>query len=759
MGMTTTVTRDATLRIQAGIALAAQKAPYLATAIYAMKEVASDKVKTLAVDKQWRMYWNPVWVMTLTADEIAAVILHEAGHLIRDHNTRFTALLEPDSRHRQWNAAGDAAINADLREAGIILPKIREWYPENIHGATRDMTTEQMFRLLIDTPASNAQQKQIDLVLIPSAVRYDYTPGEPTILARARNPIFTGPVTIEVSDRMTGEPVPAATSAATVLNKRSANFTLTGTLEPGSYTVSLTCGSETVTAPLAIFTPTIRLRPDYVVKGYSAPYRLVVEGQHTRFDEQTTVDLLDRDGTEVPDAVSDVEFITPGYVAFHLGQVPEGIYQVRVTNGTGEVCLGALPVGLPNLHLTPSSLPSGHGTPYGIAAVVDNTALDASTVLEVLELTPAGMQPLTGATGPLTVKSATSANFQITQTLPDGVYVVTLTTNGETAATQLTVGGESVSTDEEESEGGGSGEGEGQGDGETDEQGDGESDEQGDGQGQGQGKGGSAEGDGDAKGDALPEDCGSGSGGQRRDWESEKGDDTSDGSVSEGRADNIRQSVARQIREHVKNRGTVPGGWMRWAEDLLEPQVDWRKELSAIVRNVAASVAGKVDYTYSRPSRRASAMRNVVLPALRAPRPPEVVEIIDTSGSVSDTMLSQILGESEAIMRQVRGNVRVIACDASAADVQAVRQARQINLAGGGGTDMRVGIEQAAALRPKADAIITLTDGETPWPSEPPKANPTARYIAVLVAGEATYSEVPDWMTKIVIDEAYLRRH
>lgn len=68
---------------------------------------------------------------------------------------------------------------------------------------------------------------------------------------------------------------------------------------------------------------------------------------------------------------------------------------------------------------------------------------------------------------------------------------------------------------------------------------------------------------------------------------------------------------------------------------------------------------------------------------------------------------------------------------------------------GGGGTDMRVGLQVAAQARPRFDLVITMTDGDTPWPESPPAENPDARYVALLLDGDRT--TVPPWMHKIVV--------
>jgi predicted metal-dependent peptidase len=78
--------------------------------------------------------------------------------------------------------------------------------------------------------------------------------------------------------------------------------------------------------------------------------------------------------------------------------------------------------------------------------------------------------------------------------------------------------------------------------------------------------------------------------------------------------------------------------------------MDWRRALAAELRKAVADTAGAVDYTYRRPSRRATAVGNVVLPALRRPVP-EVAVVCDTSGSMSDDLLAASLAEVDGLLR------------------------------------------------------------------------------------------------------------
>jgi predicted metal-dependent peptidase len=195
-------------------------------------------------------------------------------------------------------------------------------------------------------------------------------------------------------------------------------------------------------------------------------------------------------------------------------------------------------------------------------------------------------------------------------------------------------------------------------------------------------------------------------------------------------------------------RGAVPAGWARWAEHVLEPAVDWRRELAAQIRRGAAEVTGRVDFTYRRPSRRQAASPDVVLPSLRQPLP-RVAMVIDTSGSMSDRMLGQALAEVGGVLRSLgvaRRDLRVLCCDAQAYKSQPVRDLGRVELTGGGGTDVGVGIRAAVEGRPAPDLVLVLTDGFTPWP-EPPRG------VRVIVGLMDDRGKTPEWARTVLIAE------
>ena len=233
-------------------------------------------------------------------------------------------------------------------------------------------------------------------------------------------------------------------------------------------------------------------------------------------------------------------------------------------------------------------------------------------------------------------------------------------------------------------------------------------------------------------------DCGSGADGQPRDFEVP-------GGLEPWLADLLQRQVAQEIIRHSTEIGTVPAGLLRWVREVLAPTADWRRLLAAELRRAVADVAGAADYSYRRPSRRATAVSGVVLPALRRPVP-ELAVVCDTSGSMSDELLAMALAEVEGLLRALgmARQLRVLACDAAAGPAQRVSSARQVSLVGGGGTNMGAGIEAACSLRPRPAVTVVLTDGYTPWPAAAPKG---MRVVVGLLGSGAP--EAPGWARSV----------
>jgi hypothetical protein len=171
-------------------------------------------------------------------------------------------------------------------------------------------------------------------------------------------------------------------------------------------------------------------------------------------------------------------------------------------------------------------------------------------------------------------------------------------------------------------------------------------------------------------------------------------------------AEDIRDGVAADVRAaHASRPGTVPAGILIWADQRARLfRRDWRRELSATVRScMREHQRGRTDYTWARLPRRVRP--SIPLrPGSCAPKP-RIGIIVDTSGSMLEHG-DIVKGVVEGVHRAASGAI-VWSCD-----TQIHRSHR--SYCGGGGTDIRVGIQ--AALDAKCDIVVAVTDGQTPWP-------------------------------------------
>jgi len=242
--------------------------------------------------------------------------------------------------------------------------------------------------------------------------------------------------------------------------------------------------------------------------------------------------------------------------------------------------------------------------------------------------------------------------------------------------------------------------------------------------------------------------CGGGSGVDGLEHEHEEpGDSKAKSSVSKSEGELIRRQVAKDVLDHAKKAGTMPGELERWANNLLNPKVDWRTELSGAIKGSIADVMGQVDYTYRKPSRRQAFNRRVIFPTMRGPKP-RIGLGIDTSGSMNEDDLAKALAETKGVLDTVQAAVTIYAGDTEVHNKQLVRSVREIKLRGGGGTDM--GAVLHAIAEDKPEIAIIISDLYTPWPAEKPRG-----LTKVIVVGTQAESkaEVPKWAKLILVND------
>jgi len=226
----------------------------------------------------------------------------------------------------------------------------------------------------------------------------------------------------------------------------------------------------------------------------------------------------------------------------------------------------------------------------------------------------------------------------------------------------------------------------------------------------------------------------------------------------------LKRRCAEQVQQHAKSHGigNVPAGLRAWAEKMLEPpKVDWKRQMRAMVRRVVAAASGMTHRTWERFGTRYWSQRHVYGDAI-APIPsyyspvPKVYLRLDTSGSMFSNMadgrtfleasLSEIAGVLKAC--RVPFDAEAVDCDVHARQkISNIKSIAELGV-GGGGTDMRVGLQEALArLRP--DIFILMTDGEVPgWPTAHDLRN--VHTVVCLVGPHTADMKLPGHLRNVV---------
>lgn len=155
-----------------------------------------------------------------------------------------------------------------------------------------------------------------------------------------------------------------------------------------------------------------------------------------------------------------------------------------------------------------------------------------------------------------------------------------------------------------------------------------------------------------------------------------------------------------------------------------DPPIDWRRNFRPIFQKAVSSQAyRKTAISFRRINRRGSAfMRDVVFPGMVGYQI-KVIMAIDTSASVVgyDNQLSLICKNAEEIMKAVmRNNKKGFSCfcvDTQIKPEKIMTSIDDLDLTGGGGTDMAPAFKYVDELKGKnrPDIFILASDGEFMW--------------------------------------------
>lgn len=260
--------------------------------------------------------------------------------------------------------------------------------------------------------------------------------------------------------------------------------------------------------------------------------------------------------------------------------------------------------------------------------------------------------------------------------------------------------------------------------------------------------------------------CGSGSGAAPAPCELTPDDDLAGTAPAATAAEKARVAIATAaaVRQHAADgHGRVPAGIRAQADLVLTPsQVPWQRVLAGLIRQGVRWRLGDTDVD---PTRRHRRKHNQHLATPTGPGPrivypgtvspvPTIAVVRDTSASMGGREIARATSEIVAIARRlaIRGpDLRIIDVDAAAHAVRGyTRPAALAEVNGGGGTDMRTGIDAALGLRPRPSVVAVLTDGMTDWPAQRTRVP----VVAVIVGrnAEQRAAQVPSWIRTVVAD-------
>jgi len=137
------------LRIQKARTTLLLDHPFFGTLLFRLGGKASRSVPTMATDGV-SLFYNPQFIDTLNAAELAGVLAHEVMHPALQHHTR-----RGDRDRARWNMACDYAINPILLDAGLTLPK-----DVLLDNRFRGMSAERIYNLIEEDEKQESSSAQ-----------------------------------------------------------------------------------------------------------------------------------------------------------------------------------------------------------------------------------------------------------------------------------------------------------------------------------------------------------------------------------------------------------------------------------------------------------------------------------------------------------------------------------------------------------------------------------------------------------------------
>ena len=239
-----------------------------------------------------------------------------------------------------------------------------------------------------------------------------------------------------------------------------------------------------------------------------------------------------------------------------------------------------------------------------------------------------------------------------------------------------------------------------------------------------------------------------------------EGDSDSDGDgdkQGKGRpklSDADRQAIRDEIKEAMlaaaataDGAGNIPAGVKRLIQDLTEPKMNWRELLRMQLESTIKS-----DYTWMRASRKGWHM-DAVMPGMKLDPMIDIAVALDASGSISETMLKDFLGEVQGIMDSFPAyRIHVVTFDTEAYNPAQYNSENlddicDYEVKGGGGTDFDCVFNYLKENEIEPKRLVMFTDGYPfgSWGDE--------NYTDTVFILHGTTTIVPPWGQYAYYDE------
>lgn len=171
--------------------------------------------------------------------------------------------------------------------------------------------------------------------------------------------------------------------------------------------------------------------------------------------------------------------------------------------------------------------------------------------------------------------------------------------------------------------------------------------------------------------------------------------------------------IDRAIREGAILAGRLGVDLPRAITEMLEPQVDWRREFADFV---SSTCKGKDEYTWRRFNRR-MLPNDMYLPTVENETIGEIIVGIDTSGSIGQEQLNEFATELVSIAEAVQPEaIRILWWDTKVHGEQLFTENYEqigslLKPLGGGGTRVSSVSEYINKKKIKAECVVVFTDG------------------------------------------------